>query len=203
MLIGITGSFGCGKTVVAKMFTRAGFYVIDADKVYHSLIRPGRRLYKKIVRAYGAGILKRNSAIDRRKLAGVVFRNKKELVSLNKLVHPELIKEIDKRIGMSRRSHVVIDAALLVESGFYQKIDNLVLVKCRREKQISRLIQARGLARKDIMTRIKMQSGARKKAALADFIIDNSSSSEKTLNQVRKIWKTLGVAYDNKRKIRH
>lgn len=192
MIIGITGSFGSGKTTISKMFKRLGAYIIDADKVCRFLMLPSKKVYKKIVRHFGKSILKKGRSINRKALAGIVFKNKAKLNLLNKIVHPEAIREI-KRIMRTnkKRKVIVIDAALLLESGFYKDMDKLVVVKAKRDKQVRRL---RGMKKSQILQRLKMQSPLKKKLALADFIIDNNGTKKETFIQVRKIWKqTRGV----------
>lgn len=191
MLIGVTGSFGSGKTTVAKMFAKLGAYVINADELYHSLIKPGKKLYKKIVRQFGKGILKENKAIDRRKLREVVFEDKAKLKCLDSLVHPEVIRNIRQIIKAKSDEVIVVDAPLLVESGFYRHLDTLILVKTQMEKQVTRVKKQGLLTRKEILKRIRMQVPLKKKIALADFIIDNSGSEKQTLSHVHNIWEKL------------
>lgn len=192
MVIGITGSFGSGKTTVAKMFKTFGAYIIDADRVCHSLMTPSKKAYKRILRHFGDSILRRNKAIDRHKLAEIVFKDKSKLKLLNALVHPEAISQIERIIRTEKkRKIIVIDAALLVESGFYKKIDVLVVVRISRRKQVKRLIQVKGMSKKDILNITRQQTTLRKKLEHSDFIIDNSGTKEETLFQVEKIWKTI------------
>ncbi len=191
MVIGITGSFGSGKTIVAKMFSRLGAYVIDADKIYHSMVLPRGKVYKKIVRHFGRSILKRDRTIDREKLGAIVFKKRSRLKFLNSLVHPELISRINKIIGAKKGKIDVVDAALLVETNFYKNLDRLIVVRSSDDRQINRQIRAKGLTRKEILEKIRMQAPLKKKLALADFIIDNSGSRKQTLIQVQKIWKQL------------
>ncbi len=191
MVIGVTGSFGSGKTAVARMFGRLGAHVIDADKLYHSLMLPRKRLYKKIVRHFGDSILRGDGTIDRKKLGSIVFGQRSKLRLLNKIAHPEIIARINEIMRAKRGEVVVVDAALLIESDFYKKMDSLVIVKTKRERQINRVIRTKGSARQSILQRIRMQAPLKKKAALADFIIDNSGSKRETLIQVRRIWKQL------------
>ncbi|MBU1911973.1 MAG: dephospho-CoA kinase [Candidatus Omnitrophica bacterium] len=193
MIIGITGSFGSGKTTVAKMFAKLGAYAIDADKIYHSLIRPGKSCYKKIVRYFGKGILGRTGQIDKQKLGKIVFKDKAKLKTLNRLTHPEVIKEIKKIIKAGKGKVIVIEAPLLIESGFYKQVDKVILVANDREEQVKRVREDRGLAAKETFKRIRMQMPFKKKLAFADFIIDNSGSKLDTLNQVTEIWKQRGV----------
>lgn len=194
MIIGITGSFGSGKTTVAKMFDRLGAYVIDADKTCHSLMKPGGKVYVEIIKCFGRVILNKAGRIDRKKLAGVVFKNRAKIALLNNIVHPEAIKEIKKLIRSNKgRGVIVVDAPLLIESGFYKKMDKIVLVKSILSNQVSRAVLTRDMGEKEITRRMRMQAPLKKKLALADFIIDNNGSKKKTLLQVKEIWKHAGA----------
>lgn len=193
MIIGVTGSFGSGKTTVAGMFGRLGAYVIDADKVYHSLVIPGKSCHKKITGYFGKAVLNAAGRVDRKKLGKIVFGESSKLKTLNKLVHPEILKEIRRMAGSGRKKVIVIDAPLLLETGFYREADKIILISNKKELQIKRIKESKGLSAKDAAERIGMQMPFKKKLAFADFIIDNSGTKIKTLNQVRKIWKNLGV----------
>jgi len=192
MIIGITGSFGSGKTTVSRMFKRLGAYVIDADKVCHSLMLPSKKAYKKVLKSFGPGIIKKDKSIDREKLAKAVFKKRSKLNLLNKIVHPEAIREIKRLVRLKRKTKaIIIDAALLLETGFHRDMDRLIVVKTKKERYIKRLHQARGMDKKQILQRIRMQAPIKRKLAFADFIIDNSGTKKKTFIQVKKIWKTI------------
>ena len=192
-IIGITGSFGSGKTTVSRMFGDLGAYVIDADNVCHQLIKNKGGVYSKIKRSFGEGLLKKDKSIDRKILAEIVFNNKAKLRLLNRLVHPEAIRRINKIIKAKKREKIiVVDAALLIESGFYKKMDRVLLVKASRDKQVSRIRRFKGMSDIQALQRIRMQARERKKISLADFVIDNSGSKKETLSQVKKIWEQLG-----------
>lgn len=195
MIIGVTGSFGSGKTTVAEMLGSVGAYIIDADIVCHELMLPGKKVYKEIVRCFGKKVLNKNKAIDRARLTDVVFSDASKLRLLNRLVHPEAIKKISNIARHKKnKGPVVVDGALLIESGFYRKLDILIVVKAGMEKQISRLMPAKGIARKEILKRLRSQGPLKKKLALADFVIDNSGSKKETRRQVKKIWNKLEEA---------
>jgi len=191
MIIGITGSFGSGKTTVANMFAGLGAFVIDADELYHSLIKPGKICHRKIIQNFGTAVLKKDGCIDRKILGRIVFKNKSKLRLLNSLVHPEVIKEAGRIIGSRKEKVIVIDAALLIESGFYKKVDSVIVVKSKIKEQIERVKKQMPMSETDINARIGMQMSLRKKLAFADFIIDNGGTKTKTLSQVKKIWETL------------
>ena len=190
-VLGVTGSFGSGKTTVAGIFKSFGAQIIDADKLARKSIIPGSQAYKRIIRAFGKDILSKNKAIDRRKLAGAVFNNKKLLKRLNSIIHPGVIRVIKNRIRDSRSKAVVLDVPLLIESGLETLVDKIVVVKISRAKQIKRLRNKTGLSKEDISNRIKSQIQQNVKLRFADFIIDNSGTIGETKKQAERIRRML------------
>jgi len=187
MVIGVTGNFGAGKTTVARMFVNLGARVIDADKIAHGVIRPGNSIHKRIVACFGRRILVGNH-INRRKLADVVFSDKKNLKILNNIMHPEILRIIKNRLKESSESQIiVIDAALLIESGLLPWINKLVVVKSEPRIQIERLKKC-GVGVKEINRRLGVQLPQRKKINYADFVINNSGRRSQTKKQVKEIW---------------
>jgi len=194
-VIGITGGFAGGKTTVASMFAKLGARPIDADKIYHQLIKPGRPLYKKIVSIFGREILTKNRQIDRKKLAKLVFDNAKVLKKLCQLTHPAVIKKIKLELSKLKKARnkqvAVIDAPLLIEAGLAKMIDSLIVVKTSQQKQISRCRKHFRAPGAEIIKRIKAQLPLRKKISLADYVVDNDGTLPQTRKQVRNIWKQL------------
>lgn len=200
IILGLTGSFCSGKSTVAKIFGSLGAQVIDADRIAHWLIKPGGKIYKKLIDAFGKGILKENKVIDRDKLGEIVFDNKNLLERLNRLIHPQVTHTIKHKIGSSSKKAIVIDAPLLIEAGLTELVDKLVVVKVSRRKQIERALKkyknVRGKAafsKADILRRINAQMSLSDKVRLADFVIDNNGTIEETRKQVeqirRQLWK--------------
>jgi dephospho-CoA kinase len=191
MVIGITGSFGSGKTTVARMFAALGARVIDADRIAHQLLRPGTGIYRRIIRSFGQGVLARDGTIERRKLARIVFAKAKLLRKLNRMVHPAVIASIRKIIAKSKKTIFVLDAPLLIEAGLKKEVDILIVVKSARKEQIERLLK-KGICNKaQVLKRIKSQMALSKKMRLADFIIDNNGSIDTTRMQVKRIYRAL------------
>lgn len=187
MIIGITGNFGVGKTTVADMFRRLGARIIDADQIAHTIIQPYTSAYKQIIACFGKKVLV-GIYISRGKLAKIVFSDKKKLERLNKIMHRKILRIIKSKVKKSSDSKVlVIDAALLVESGLLPWIDKLVVVKTRPKIQIQRLKKS-GLTTNQIKARLNFQLPQDEKISLADFVIDNSGRRSQTEKQVRKIW---------------
>jgi len=194
LVVGLTGVFGSGKSVVAARLKAQGAEIIDADKIAHEIIKPGSQVYKNIVRTFGPGILKRNNEIDRGKLRERVFADKKLLMQLNKLMHPKVINIIKARMLKIKSGIIVLDAPLLIEAGLKNLVDKLIVVKITRKEQIARLLKKTHLSRSQILRIIKSQMPLKAKLALADFIIDNSATLKETKKQVdeirRKLWKS-------------
>jgi len=191
MVIGITGSFGSGKTTVAGMFAALGGRVIDADGIAHRLMRPGGLIASRIIEIFGPGITGRGGEIKRKVLAGIVFANKKLLRKLNRIVHPAVIAVIRKEIAKSKKKIFILDAPLLIEAGLEKEVDVLIVVRCSRSKQIQRLLEKRAYAKSEIQKRIKSQMALSKKLRLADFIIDNNGSLANTSLQVKRVYRAL------------
>ena len=167
IIIGLTGSFGSGKSTVAKIFSSYGARIIDADKIAHAFLRRGSKVYKKIISNFGAGVLGKNKEIDRRRLSAVVFNDKKSLGRLNAIIHPGVIRVIKAKINSLKKGVIILDAPLLLEAGLRNAVDKLIVVKINKDKQLSRLVKKTSLAKADILKRIKSQILLVVKARLA------------------------------------
>lgn len=192
IILGITGSLGSGKSAVAKMFRESGAAVIDADKIGHSLLKPGSRAYRKIIRIFRKSILRKDGSIDRGRLAGLVFKDEEKLKSLNRIMHPEIIRNIRFSIKSSRAEVLVLDAPLLIESGLQGLVDKLIVVKINRTRQLKRLsLRKAPLSGRQAISRIKKQMPLKDKIRLADFVIDNNGTLSQTRKQVGQIRRLL------------
>lgn len=193
IILGVTGSFGSGKTTLAGIFGSFGAGVLNADSIAHQVILPRKKAYYKIVSLFGRGMLKKNGFIDRKKLSQVVFKKNAALKQLNKIVHPQVIKVIRRQIKESKKKIIVLDAPLLIEAGLTGMVDSLIVVKINRRTQIKRLRKKLLLTRSQILARIKQQMPLEEKLRLADFVIDNNGTLEETKKQVKAIIRRLFV----------
>jgi dephospho-CoA kinase len=186
--IGLTGGLASGKSTVCEMLQAKGCVIVDADKVAHALIVRGQPCYTPVLRAFGMEILDPAGEIDRRKLGALVFESQPLLARLNEIIHPEVIRQIQEKLDMMETekpdSTVVVDAALMIESGFYQRFKCLVVVTCNLEQQVKRLVSRNGLSEAQARRRISLQMPLEQKVRYASHIIDNSGSLENTRAQV-------------------
>lgn len=194
MIIGITGSFGTGKSYVASIFKDLGAKVIDADSLARKALRKGSLSYEKIVEVFGKGILDKNGDIDRRALGRIVFNNNRKIKTLNRMIHPEVIKKIRNDIKKAARQDIVIiDAPLLIEAGLAGDVDKLLVVTASKETQIERCMKKfKFLKKEEVLRRIKNQIPLEEKIKSADFVIDNSLTKSRTKKEVIAIWRKMG-----------
>jgi dephospho-CoA kinase len=195
MLIGLTGGMGSGKSIVAEMFQSLGAHIIDADRIGREIMVPGTDAYERVVDAFGREILKGDRSIDRKKLGDMIFGNPEKIALLNECTHPEIFREIDRRVKEIRQKTpdalIIVDAALLVETGAYKTFDKLVVVYVDEETQLKRLKERDGFTDEEVTKRISSQMPLKEQVKYADFVIYNDKGLEDTRKQVIDIYKTL------------
>jgi dephospho-CoA kinase len=191
---GLTGGIACGKSAVAAMLRERGCRMLEADKMGHAVIEPGEPAYDDVVREFGKEILVADGRVDRSKLARVVFANRARLERLNQIIHPRVADALDEEFAEMTRARfdgvAVVEAALLVESNYYKKLDRLIVVWCRPEQQLERLTNSRtgrGMSRAEAKQRIAAQMPMEEKRGLADDLIDTSVTLDQTREQVEAL----------------
>ena len=191
MIIGVTGSFGAGKSFVASVLAGCGAEVIDADKKAHELILRGSNPYRRIVAAFGEAILGADGEIERGRLAAIAFQDKRNIKILNGLIHPAVISFIKKEVARARRERttLVIDAPLLIEAGLHKAVDRLIVVTSTRNKQLCRGAKKFGITKKDAADRIKCQMPLSSKIKYADYVISNDGTKSQTKKRVIALWR--------------
>jgi dephospho-CoA kinase len=193
--VGLTGNIASGKSSAAQFFAEQGAHVIDADQIAHSLLRSGTPTYIGIVEAFGDRILSPNGEIDRRILGRIVFSDANQRDVLNSLTHPAVEAEILRRIEVIEQSSscgiIIVDAALMIETGGYKIYHCLIVVACDPSLQISRLIGRDGLTDSEARARMASQMPVEEKLKLANYTIDASGTLKQTLEQVETIYKDL------------
>jgi dephospho-CoA kinase len=193
--VGLTGGLACGKTFVGKALAALGCHVLQADQLGHAVLLPGGEAYAPVVREFGPGILGENNEIDRRALAGQVFGSAERLALLNSLVHPPVLRReeawLERVADCDPRGIAVIEAAILVEIGSYQRFDKLIVVVCEEAQQIERSMKRDGLERERVSARLSRQMPLSEKRKFADFIVDTSGTKEETLRQTRAVYDSL------------
>jgi dephospho-CoA kinase len=195
LTVGLTGGLASGKSFVSAALEGLGCHILHADAVGHEVLEPGGEAYQPVIAEFGREILNPDGTIDRRALAAIVFSAPERLEKLNSLVHPAVFRREDEFIRTAGAAEpdaiVVVEAAILVETGSYKKFDRLVVTLCDRETQIRRAIKRDGLTRVQVEARLSRQLPAEELRKVADHVIDTSGTKENTLAQVRELHRAL------------
>ena len=189
--VGLTGGFGTGKSTAADIFRELGAYVVDADELARDCLGQGRKEYHEVVSVFGDRILDRSGRIDRKVLADEVFADAGKLSRLNRIIHPGVIREIEKRLETARSPVRIAVIPLLFEAGLESRFDYLIVVTADSETVIRRVAGSRNMSKEAIVLRLNAQLPLRDKAKKADFIIDNNGTVEEIRDQVKLIWQRL------------
>jgi dephospho-CoA kinase len=193
-VIGLTGGIGSGKSTVAALLAEHGAHVIDADRVGHEVYRPGSEGFRRVVEAFGSGVVAPDGTIDRRALGALVFADPAALARLNAIVHPLIAAEISDRVAAARTAGaaaIVIEAAILLEAGWRALVDRLWVVSVGRERAIERVMATRGLSRAEVERRMDAQAPDAERRRAADLVIENDGSVEALRAEVEQAWRTL------------
>ncbi len=191
LTIGLTGGIASGKSTVSKEFETLGAIIIDADNIARELISPHKPLWRKVIDYFGEEIRKGDLTIDRLKLGQKIFARKAEREALDRMMHPEIKREIDRRRREIRRKNpdamVLVDAALLIETGTFREMDKIIVISASKRNQMRRLVGRDGLSEGEAMRRVRAQMPLKEKLKYADYVINTDGSPEETREQVRKI----------------
>jgi dephospho-CoA kinase len=193
--VGLTGGLACGKTFVGEALAELGCHLIQADELGHQVLLPSGEAYADVVREFGQGILNEDGTVDRKRLAAEVFGKPERLETLNRLVHPHVFRRerelIEQFAQSDPRGIVVVEAAILIETGTYKNYDRLILVECEEQQQIERSIKRNHTDRAEVLARLRRQMPLAEKRRFAHYVIDTSGSKEETLRRVREVYDAL------------
>lgn len=194
-VVGITGGVASGKTSVSRLMKEEGAYVIDADQIAKELVQPHQPAWRDVIQIFGQEILREDGSIDRKKLARLVFSDPEQRKKLNGLLHPRVRKEIRCRLEAIHREDpdaiVIIDAALLVETGFYREMDQLVVVTSEEAQQIERLKERDDVEETVARGILTAQLPLSQKVRVADFVIQNEGSRDQTKKRTQDIFRRI------------
>ena len=190
LIIGITGSIACGKSLVSNYSQEKGYTIIDADKIGHMALE-NDEVKKQLVNKFGKSILKDNE-VNRVTLGKLVFENNENLKELNNIIHPQIRKNISEQIQVHKNEKLVfVDVPLLFEAKFDDLVEKIIVISLDEKIQLERLMNRNSLSKEEALQRIKSQIPVREKEKLGDYVVDNSFTQENTYNQVDRILEKL------------
>jgi len=193
--VGLTGSIGVGKSFVAGVLAELGCHVLDADLTAREVVEPRSVALEKVVAEFGPEVLQPDGSLDRTKLGQLVFNDAERRAMLNSILHPYIIARQDELVreweALDPDGIAVVDAALMIESGGYKRFDKMIVVHCRPEVQLQRLMSRNGLSREEAEKRISAQMSQDEKKKFADYLIDTSEGFDDTRRQTEKVYGSL------------
>jgi dephospho-CoA kinase len=193
--VGLTGSIAVGKSFVCEVFRELGAFVLDADLTAREVVAPETKGWRLIIEHFGSNILLPNNELDRAKLGAIVFADEPKRQLLNSIVHPLVVETqndwLRERETENPDGVAIIDAALMIESGGYNRFDKIIVVWCDSAIQLQRLMTRNNLSATEALKRIRAQMPQEEKKRYADFTIDTSGGFDTAREQAMRIYEQL------------
>lgn len=199
----MTGSIAVGKSFVAGVLAELGCHVLDADRAARDVVEAGTPGLSALVSAFGKDILLGDGTLDRARLGAIVFADESKRQLLNSILHPFIIERQDEQLRQWEMSNPegigVVDAALMIESGGYRRFDKIIVVHCRPEIQLERLMARNSLTREEAARRIAAQMPQDEKKRYADYLIETSEGFESARQETLKVYQALRAEAEKRR----
>jgi len=191
MRVGLTGGVGAGKSTVAKLLAEHGAVIIDADAIAREVVQPGTPGLAAVVEAFGPDIVGPDGALDRAKLASIVFADEAQRGRLNAIVHPLVGERTAELMRAAPEGAVVVyDVPLLVEGGLAEGFDFVLVVEASVPTRLARLAD-RGMPEDDARNRIAAQASDEQRRAVADAVVRNDGTRDDLRAQVEDVWQRI------------
>ncbi len=196
MIIGVTGGIGAGKSSVSSILRELGAVVLDADQISREVTEPGKQAWQQIIKAFGNDVLMPDQRLDRKKLAGIVFRSRQKRLLLENIIHREVTEIMKRQIDALKNQGfdgvIVLDVPIPVKKGFQDTVDQIWVVTCHDEERIRRVMARSGFTYEDAKNRINAQMPQDEYKKLAHIIIENNGSIEALKARVEALYKAIG-----------
>jgi len=193
--VGLTGSIAVGKSFVTSVFAELGCHVLDADQTAREAVMPGAAGLNAVVQEFGDEILAPDGTLDRARMGSIVFADEEKRLRLNQILHPIIIARQDEILRTWEAENpngiAIVDAALMIESGGYKRFDKLIVVHCRPEVQLERLMLRNNLTPAEAQRRIASQMPQEGKQRYADYLIDTSDGFEPARQRTLEVFNAL------------
>lgn len=187
IILGLTGSIGCGKSSLSNILKDNNIDIIDADVISRKIFED-KKLLTSVFEHFGDGIKNKDGSLNRKALGNIVFNDDNKLIELNNLTHPKIkervLNEIEK-VKLYNKDIVVIDAPLLIEGGYLEIVDKVLVITCNEEIQINRIQKKDNCSKEEALSRINSQMTQEEKVKYANYVLDNSGDL-KTLKDKTK-----------------
>lgn len=199
LVIGLTGGIGAGKSSVSRFLAEMGARIIDADTIGHDLYLPYSPAWKEIVKSFGRNVITADDKINRQRLGELVFNSPEQRKKLNSIMMPRMAGVFQELIIGLKRKHervVVLEAAILIESGWDSLVDKIWVVQAPKEIVVRRLEKKGQLSSNEIKKRIESQISHVERMQNAQVVINNTGSLKELRVKVEKLWESKVTGRD-------
>ena len=184
-VIGLTGNSGSGKSSAAAYLGQLGAHVIDVDRIAREQSDPGRPGWAAVKQAFGEGFFREDGSLDRHKLGEYVFSRPEELKRLNALLHPLVMEEVRERMAAAGGT-VVLDCALLIDTGLDSLADEVWVVAAGQDSKLGRIKARDGISHEHAQNRLASQLDEKELEKHADVVIENNGTLDELKKRVRE-----------------
>ena len=174
--IGITGGIGSGKSIVSRLLTLTGIPVYQTDTEAKRLMLSDTGIREGLTALAGNEVYN-EKGLNKAFLASYIFGHPEHLKQVNAIVHPRVRDDFRLWAGKARQEIVAMESAILLEAGFTNEVDKIVMVYAPSEVRIARAIRRNSATRKEVERRIQSQMDDEKKRGAADFVIVNDGET--------------------------
>lgn len=193
--LGLTGGIAAGKSTVARLLQRDhGAPVLDLDQVTRALMVPGSDILDSIRQRFGNEVFTAGGGLDRKALGARVSHDEHARRALERIVHPTVFREAQQWLHLREQegsAHAVIEAPLLVETGYHRRLHRLAVVACDPEEQVRRLVRREGITAEEARRWIDAQAPLERKLESADVVIWNDGDLESLSRRTAEAWQAL------------
>jgi dephospho-CoA kinase len=189
LLIGLTGNFGMGKSLVLETFEELGAFTVDADDIVHELLEE-KPVLEKIRQLMGDEVFDGDGTLLKDKMADKIFAEESLRFELEDILHPLVFERIFSMLEEAKPSLAVVEATLIFERGYDKKFNKTITVYTDEETALGRLEEA-GIDRQAALDRLKWQLPIEEKKRLADFAVNNSGTPEETKKKITEIYSII------------
>lgn len=185
--VGLTGGIASGKSLAADRLDSLGAAVVDTDVISREQTAAGMPALAEIGRQFGADLIRADGTLDRAGLRGQVFSDPAARKRLEAILHPRIRKAAWERAGRTAGSYLVMVVPLLVETGFTDGIDRVLVIDAPRKLQIGRLRERDGVTRAQAIAILASQASRRQRRATADDVILNDGTRRRLIGKVDEL----------------
>lgn len=185
--VGLTGGIGCGKSTVCGLFADFGVPIVDADVIARQLVAPGQPALAKLAATFGESIINSDGTLNRAGLRQLVFSEPQDKQRLDAIMHPLIYNEMEAAVRRLQKAYCIMAIPLLVETQKKHVVDRVLVVDCPLEIQLQRVVDRDRVELSQAEAIIACQATRQQRLAVADDIVDNSTTPESLAEQVKSL----------------